>query len=65
MLSFRRQFADESEKRILLFGTDKLGFRVVAFGWQHRNVRNRDFLFATAVTMPVGDQVVRNAVQPG
>ena len=65
MLSFRRQLADEPEKRILLFGTDKRCLRMIAFGRQHRNVIDGNFLFAAAVTMPVSDQVVRNAVQPG
>ena len=65
MLSFRWQLADESEKRILLFGADKLSLRMVALGRQHRNVTDGDFLSAAAVTMPVGDQVVRYAIQPG
>jgi hypothetical protein len=65
MLSFRWQLADESKKRFLLLGTDKLGLRMVAFGRQYRNVIDWDFLSATAVTMPVGNQVVRYAVQPG
>ena len=65
MLSFRWQLADESEKRILFFGVDKFGLRMVAFGGQHRQVTDGDFLPATAVTMPVSNQVVRNAIQPG
>jgi len=65
MLAFWWQLADESEKRILLFSVDKLGFRMVTFGGQHRQVTDGDFLPAAAVAMPVGDQVVRNAIQPG
>ena len=38
---------------------------MVASGWQHRYVVDGDFLFSAAVTVPVGDQVVRDAVQPG
>ena len=65
LLSFRWQPADESEKRILLFSTDERGLRMVAFGRQHRDISDGDFLSAAAVTVPIGDQVVRDAVQPG
>ena len=65
MLALRWQFADEFEKRILFFGVNKLDLRMVTFGGQYRQVTNGDFLPATAVAMPVGDQVVRNAIQPG
>ena len=65
MLSLWRQLADEPEKRILLFSADKLCLGMVTFGRQHRDIIDGDFLFAAAVTMPVGNQVVRNAIQPG
>ena len=65
MLALRWQLADEFEKRILFFSVDKFGLRMVAFSGQYRQVTDGDFLPAAAVTMPVGNQVVRNAIQPG
>ena len=65
VLSFRGQAPDEFEKRILLLGTDQVLLRVIALRRQHGHIVDGDFLPPAAVTMPVGNQVVRNAIQPG
>ena len=65
ILSFCRQTPDEPEKRILFLGADQIPFRVVPFRRKHGHIIDGDLLPPASVTMPVGNQVVRNAIQPG
>jgi len=63
-LSFGRQTSDEFEKRAFLLRTDEVSFRMVALGRQDGQFIQWDFLPAAPVTVPVGDQIVSDAVQP-
>src|SRR4030095_8635542 len=43
---------------------DKITFGMIAFRLQNRQVIQRNFLPATAVPMPVGNQIMGDAIQP-
>src|SRR3990172_3262265 len=65
VLPFGRQAADQAQERLLLLGADEGCLRVVAFGGQDGQVVDGNFLPAAAVAVPVGNQVVSDAIQPG
>lgn len=63
-LPFRRKAADELQQRALLLRADQIPFGVIAPSRQDRQFIQRNFLPAAPVTVPVGDQIVGNAIQP-
>src|SRR5215207_10440545 len=65
ILSLWRQPSDQFEKCGLLLGTNQVSLRVISLGCKDRHVIDRDLLPAASVTMPVCNQVMSDAIQPG
>ena len=65
VLAFRRQVADELQKGILVLAMHEGCFRRRPLVVKRGGIIEGDLLVAAAVAVPVGDQVVGDAVQPG
>ena len=65
LLPLRRQVADEIEERFALLGGKDAVFRVLPLPRKGVGILERDFAAPLHIAVPVGDQVVGNAVQPG
>jgi len=65
ILSLGWQTPDEPEKRFLFLRTNQIPFRVVSSRRQDRDIVQRDLLPSASVAVPVGNQIMGNAVQPG
>src|SRR6266498_2275273 len=44
---------------------DQILFRVISLRWQDGHIVDRDFLPATSIPVPVGNQIMSNTIQPG
>src|SRR5215207_5272366 len=65
ILSLWRQPSDQFEKCGLLLRTNQVPLRMISLGCKDRHVIDRDLLPAASVTMPVCNEVMSDAIQPG
>jgi len=64
-LSLRWQASDEPKKRFLLLRTNQIPFRMISSRRQDGDIVEGNLLPAASVAMPVSNQIMCNAIQPG
>src|SRR5258708_15153758 len=64
-LSLGWKLANELEQRFLFLRTDKGCLWTIFLGLNDREIVERNFLPATAVAMPVRDEIMGNPIEPG
>src|SRR5687768_2580958 len=65
ILSLRWQASDEPKKRFLLLRTNQIPFRMISSRRQDGDIVEGNLLPAASVAMPVSNQLMCNAIQPG